>query len=70
VTHRLSNERRKRILLTCHEPEVAGLSLRLIVPLFADRGLVDPCGEDCAYGSERSFYLLLHGHRQSIAEKA
>ena len=54
VAHRLSEEERQRILLTCNEPEFAGLSPGQIVPVLADRGLYT--------GSERSFYRVLHAH--------
>ena len=56
VTHRLSEEERQRILLTCNEPEFAALPPGQIVPVLADRGLY--------IGSERSFYRVLHAHGQ------
>ena len=56
VTHRLSEEKRQRILLTWDEPEFAALLRGQIVPALADRGLY--------IGSERSFYRVLHAHRQ------
>jgi putative transposase len=56
VSHRLSEEERKRILLTCNEPEFAALPPGQIVPILADRGLF--------IGSERSFYRVLHAHGQ------
>ena len=54
VAHRLSDEERQRILLTCNEPEFAALPPGQIVPVLADRGLY--------IGSERSFYRVLHAH--------
>ena len=39
VAHRLSEEERQRILLTCNEPEFAALPPGQIVPVLADRGL-------------------------------
>ena len=57
VSHRLSEEERQRILLTCNEPEFAALPPGQIVPILADRG-VFIC-------SERSFYRVLHSHAQA-----
>jgi len=57
VSHRLSDEERQRILLTCNEPEFAALPPGQIVPVLADRGLF--------IGSERSFYRVLHAHGQA-----
>lgn len=48
VAHRLSEEERQRILLTCNEPELAALPSRQIVPVLVDRWLY--------IGSECSFY--------------
>jgi hypothetical protein len=59
VAHRLSEEERQRILLTCNEPEFAALPPGQIVPILADRGLF--------IGSERSFYRVLHCHGQATA---
>ena len=56
VAHRLSEQERQRILLTCNEPEFASLPPGQIVPVLADRGLY--------IGSERSFYQVLHAHGQ------
>ena len=56
VAHRLSEEERQRILLTCNEPEFASLPPGQIVPVLADRGLY--------IGSERSFYRVLNAHGQ------
>ena len=56
VAHRLSEEERQQILLTCNEPEIAALLPGQIVPALADRGLY--------IGSERSFYRVLHAHGQ------
>jgi len=52
VAHRLSEEERKRILLTCNQPEYASLPPGQIVPALADQGLY--------IGSESSFYRVLH----------
>ena len=65
VAHRLSDEDRQRILLTCNEPEFAALPPGQIVPVLADCGLFNSCGEDFVYGSERSFYRVLHAHGQA-----
>ena len=60
VAHRLSEEERQRILLTCHEPEFAALPPVQIVPVLADRGLY--------IGSERSFYRVLHQKGQCLSD--
>ena len=52
VSHRLSEEERQRILLTCNQPEYAVLPPGQIVPALADQGLF--------IGSESSFYRVLH----------
>jgi transposase len=57
VSHRLSDEERQRILLTCNQPEFAALPPGQIVPALADQGLY--------IGSERSFYRVLHAHGQA-----
>ena len=57
VSHRLTDEERQRILLTCNQPEFAALPPGQIVPNLADRGLY--------IGSERSFYRVLHAHGQA-----
>jgi transposase InsO family protein len=57
VSHRLTEEERQRILLTCNQPEFAALPPGQIVPILADRGLY--------IGSERSFYRVLHAHGQA-----
>ena len=57
VAHRLGEEERQRILLTCNEPEFAALPPGQIVPVLADRGLF--------IGSERSFYRVLHAYGQA-----
>ncbi len=57
VAHRLSEEERQRILLTCNQTEFAALPPGQIVPVLADRGLY--------IGSERSFYRVLHAHGQA-----
>jgi len=57
VSHRLTEEERQRILLTCNQPEYASLPPGQIVPVLADRGFF--------IGSERSFYRVLHAHGQA-----
>ena len=52
VAHRLSEEERQRILLTCNQPQYASLPPGQIVPALADQGLY--------IGSESSFYRVLH----------
>ncbi len=52
VSHRLSEEERQRILLTCDQPEYASLPPGQIVPALAD--------QDLFIGSESSFYRVLH----------
>ena len=52
VSHRLSDEERQRILLTCNQSEFAALPPGQIVPILADRGIY--------IGSERSFYPKNH----------
>ena len=52
VVHRLSEEERQRILLTCNQPAYASLPPGQIVPALADQGLY--------IGSESSFYRVLH----------
>jgi transposase-like protein len=52
VVHRLSEEERQRILLTCNQPEYASLLPGQIVPALADQGLF--------IGSESSIYRVLH----------
>ena len=56
VSHRLSEEERQRILLTCNQPEFAALPPGQIVPILADRGQY--------IGSERSFYRVLNDNSQ------
>jgi transposase len=57
VAHRLSAEERQRILLTCKEPEFAGLPPGQILPILADR--------DRYIGSKSSFYRVLDAHGQA-----
>ncbi|WP_370594645.1 DDE-type integrase/transposase/recombinase [Synechococcus sp. CBW1006] len=52
VVHRLTEEERQRILLTCNQPEYASLPPGQIVPALADQGLY--------IASESSFYRVLH----------
>ena len=59
VSHRLSEEERQRILLTCNESEFAALPPGQILPILADQGLFS--------GIERSFYRVLHVMARSIA---
>ena len=63
VSHRLSEEERQRILLTCIEPEFAALPPVQIAQILAARGLYNFSVEDCVYGSERSFYRALRAPR-------
>jgi len=56
VAHKLSDEERQRILLTCNQAEYASLPPGQIVPALADQGLY--------IGSESSFYRVLHAHGQ------
>ena len=51
VSHRLSEEERQRIVLTCNQAEYASLPPGQIVPALADQGLYNSCGEDFVYGS-------------------
>jgi hypothetical protein len=51
-SHRLSDEERQRILLTCNQSEYASLPPGQIVPALADKGLY--------IGSESSYYCVLH----------
>jgi hypothetical protein len=60
VSHRLTQEERQRILLTCNQPEFTALPPGQIVPILADRGFYNSFGEDCVFGSERSSCLVLH----------
>ena len=57
VAHRLSEEERQRILLTCNQSDFAALPPGQIVPALADQGVY--------IGSERSFYRVLHAHGQA-----
>lgn len=57
MSHRLREEERQRILLTCNQSEFAALPPGHIVPILADRGLY--------IGPERSFYRVLHDHGQA-----
>ena len=57
VSHRLTEEERQRILLTCNQPEFSALPPGQIVPALADQGVY--------IGSERSFYRVLHDHGQA-----
>ena len=67
VSHCLSEEERQRILLTCNQPEYASLPPGQIMPILDDRGLYNSFGEDCVYGSERSFYRDLNTQVRSSA---
>jgi len=58
VGHRLSEEERQRIMLSCNQLEYA--PPWQIVPALADQKLFYSCGEDFVYGSESSFYRVLH----------
>ena len=54
VLHKLCEEERQRILLTCNQPQYAALPPGQIVPALADQGLY--------IGSESSFYRVLHSY--------
>ena len=56
VSHRLTAEKRQRILLTCNQPQCAALPPSQIVPALADQGIL--------IGSESSFFRVLHDHDQ------
>jgi hypothetical protein len=56
ISHKLSEEERQRILLTCNQAEYASLPPGQIVPALADQGIY--------IGSESSFYRVLHAHGQ------
>jgi transposase InsO family protein len=56
VSHKLNEEERQRILLTCNQPEYASLPPGQIVPALADQGIF--------IGSESSFYRVLHAYGQ------
>ncbi len=56
VSHKLSEEERQRILLTCNQAEYASLPPGQIVPALADEGIYN--------GSESSFYRVLHAYGQ------
>ena len=56
-SHKLSEEERQRILLTCNQAEYASLPPGQILPVLADQGLY--------IGSESSFYRVLHAHGQA-----
>lgn len=61
VAHRLNEEERQRILLTCNQPEFAALPPGQIEPVLADR--------DLDIYLEHSFYRVLdtHGQEQSAS---
>jgi putative transposase len=65
ISHRPTEEVRQRIPLTCNQPEFAVLHPGQIMPILADQGLYNSSGEDFVYGSERSFYRVLHAHGQA-----
>ena len=69
VYHRLTDEERHRILLTCNQPEFAALLPGQIVPVLADRGLYNSFVEDSVYGSECSFYRVLDGPRVKVRRR-
>jgi putative transposase len=56
VSHKLSEEERQRILLSCNQPEPSSLPPGQIVPALADQAIY--------IGSESSFYRVLHTHGQ------
>ena len=57
VSHRLGDEERQWILLTCKEQEFVVKLPGQIVSVLTDRGLI--------MGSERSFYRVLQAHGQA-----
>ena len=60
VSHRLSDEERQRILLTCNQPEFAALPPGQIVPVLAEWGLDNSFGEDFVYLCHESNVLYEH----------
>ena len=65
VTHRLREEERQRILLSCNQPDYVSLSPRQIVAVLADRIPYNSCGKDFVYGPEPSYCLVLHAYGQA-----
>ena len=65
MPHCLRDAGRQGILLTCQEPEFTAMPPGQIVPVLADQVLFNSCGEGFVYGSEQSFYRLLHTHGQT-----
>ena len=57
VSHRVTEEERQRILLTCNEAEFALLPPGQIVPVLAERGYF--------FCSKRSTYRVLHVNSQA-----
>ena len=60
VSHRLSKEERQWILLACNQAQYASLPPGQIVPALADQGLCNSYGEAGGYGSQSSFFWMLH----------
>ena len=56
VSHRLSKEEHRRVLLTCNQAQYAAMPPGQIVPAIADQGL--------NIGSDSSFYRVLHSDGQ------
>ena len=48
--------------MTCIQPKFSALPPGQVVHVLADRGLYNSSGGDFAYGSERSFYRVLHAN--------
>ncbi len=65
ILHRLSEEKRQRILPTCNHTQYAELQQGQIVPAPADQGRYNSSGIDIVYASESSYYRVLHAHGQA-----
>ena len=65
VSYRLGDEERQLNLPTCTSRSLFAVPSGQIVSLLVDRALFNSCGEDFTYGSERSFYRVLHAHCQA-----
>ena len=65
MSYRLVDEERQLNLPTCTSRSLFAVPPGQIVSLLVDRALFNSCGEDLTYGSERSFYRVLHAHGQA-----
>ena len=68
VAHRLREEERQRILLTCNEPEFAALPPGQIVLVLADRGLIslrNAAFTGCCTLTVRFTGGVVHGHHRN-----